>query len=169
RLFVPKGICKEGPFPEHYEPIEGCFTNIMSAQQSNPMVKLWKSKLAELAQLSDPKFPLIATTFRVTEHWQGGAMTRNLACQSELLSEMFVEISPGLAKARGIKMGDWVKITSARGEVPARAFITARIGPCRCGPPGSEASAEIIALPWHFGFAGLATGGADRRRNYSAN
>jgi len=169
RLFVPKGICKEGPFPEHYEPIEGCFTNIMSAQQSNPMVRLWKSKLAGLAQLSDPKFPLIATTFRVTEHWQAGAMTRNLACQTELLSEMFVEISPGLAKARGIKMGDWVKVTSVRGEVPARAFITSRIGPCRCGPPGSETSSEIIALPWHFGFAGLATGGVDRRQNYSAN
>ena len=53
-----------------------------------------------MAQVCDPKFPVIATTFRVTEHWQAGAMTRNLTWQAEMMPEMFVEISPSLAKAR---------------------------------------------------------------------
>ncbi len=169
RLFVPKGLCKEGPFPEHYEPIECHFANAMSSQQSNPLVKMWKSDLAKFAELCDPRFPFIATTFRVTEHWQAGAMTRNLLLQTEMVPEMYVEISPKLAAGRGIAMGDWVKVTSARGEVSARALITPRVGPCLCGPGGSRYAIELIALPWHFGFAGYVTGGPDRKRNYAAN
>jgi len=82
---------------------------------------------------------------------------------------MYVEISPKLAAGRGIAMGDWVKVSSARGEVSARALITPRVGPCLCGPGGSRYAIELIALPWHFGFAGYVTGGPDRKRNYAAN
>ena len=78
RLFVPGGLCKEGPLPEHYEALECYFVNAMSPQQSNPAMKVWKSALDKVAEICDPRYPLIATTFRVTEHWQGGAMTRNL-------------------------------------------------------------------------------------------
>ena len=28
---------------------------------------------------------------------------------------------------------------------------------------------EMVALPWHFGFAGLITGGPDKTKNYAAN
>jgi formate dehydrogenase major subunit len=28
---------------------------------------------------------------------------------------------------------------------------------------------EMVALPWHFGFAGLITGGPDKRQNYACN
>ncbi|HEY9074166.1 MAG TPA: formate dehydrogenase, partial [Desulfobaccales bacterium] len=59
RLFVPKGLCKEGPFPEHYEALECPFHNPMSSQQSNPSVKLWKSDLSKLADLCDPRYPII--------------------------------------------------------------------------------------------------------------
>ena len=47
RLFVPKGLCKDGPFPEHYEALECPFINPMSPQQSNPVVKIWKSDLVQ--------------------------------------------------------------------------------------------------------------------------
>ena len=124
RIFVPGGACKEGPFPEHYEALECPYVNPMSAQQSNPVMKVWKSEMDRVAQVCDPKYPIIATTFRVTEHWQAGAMTRNLTWQAEMMPEMFVEISPTLAKARGIKAGDWVKVKSVRGEVMARADVT---------------------------------------------
>jgi formate dehydrogenase major subunit len=168
RLFVPKGICKDGPFPEHYEALECPFHNPMSPQQSNPAVKIWKSALSKFAEVCDPKFPIIATTFRLTEHWQGGAMTRNLAWQAELFPEMFVEMSPGLAKAKGIKAGDWVKVKSIRGEVQARANVTHRIAPFCCGTGGFQNTVEMVALPWHFGFAGLITGGP-KGINYAAN
>jgi formate dehydrogenase-N alpha subunit len=168
RLFVPAGICKEGPLPEHYEPLECAFVNALSKQQSNPAMKVWASALDKVAAICDPKYPVIATTFRLTEHWQGGAMTRNLAWQAELMPEMFVEMSPSLAKAKGIKAGDWVKVSSARGEVLARANVTHRVAAFTCGAPGLQNKVEMVALPWHFGFAGLTTGGP-RTHNYAAN
>jgi formate dehydrogenase major subunit len=169
RLFVPGGACKEGPIPEHYEALECPYINSMSPQQSNPVVKIWKSEWDTMAQVCDPKYPVIATTFRVTEHWQAGAMTRNLTWQAEMVPEMFVEMSPSLAKAKGIKAGDWVKVKSVRGEVLARANVTSRVAPFTCGKPGLQNTVEMVALPWHFGFAGLITGGPNRQMNYAAN
>ncbi len=169
RLFVPKGLCKDGPFPEHYEALECPFVNPVFKQQSNPVIKIWKSAWDTVAQICDPRYPIIATTFRVTEHWQAGAMTRNLTWQNEMVPEMFVEMSPALAKSKGIKAGDWVKVKSTRGEVLARANVTSRVGAFSCGPPGQQNTVEMVALPWHFGFAGLKTGGPDRTRNYAAN
>ncbi len=169
RLFVPKGLCKEGPLPEHYEALECPFVNPVSKQQSNPVIKIWKSAMDKVAQICDPRYPVIATTFRVTEHWQAGAMTRNLSWQAEMMPEMFVEISPSLAKAKGIRPGEWVKVKSARGEVLARANVTNRVAPFCCGAPGFQNTVEMVALPWHFGFAGLITGGPDKKQNYAAN
>jgi formate dehydrogenase-N alpha subunit len=169
RIFLPGGACKEGPLPEHYEALECPYVNTVSTQQSNPVMKVWKSEMDHVAQTCDPKFPVIATTFRVTEHWQAGAMTRNLTWQAEMMPEMFVEISPTLAKARGIKAGDWVKVKSVRGEVRARANVTHRIGPFTCGKPGMGNTVEMVALPWHFGFYGLISGGPNPQDNYAAN
>jgi formate dehydrogenase major subunit len=169
RLFVPKGACKDGPFPEHYEALECPYINPVSPQQSNPVVKIWKSELDKLAEVCDPRFPFIATTFRVTEHWQSGVMTRNLTWQSEMMPEMFVELSPALAKAKGIKAGDWVKVKSVRGEVMARADVTQRVAAFCCGQTGLANTVEMVALPWHYGFAGYCTGGPDKRRNYACN
>ena len=169
RLFVPKGLCKDGPFPEHYEALECPFINPVFKQQSNPVIKIWKSAWDTVAQICDPRYPIIATTFRVTEHWQAGAMTRNLTWQTEMMPEMFVEMSPALAKAKGIKPGDWVKVRSSRGEVLARVNVTNRVAAFSCGPPGQQNTVEMVALPWHFGFAGLKTGGPDKTKNYAAN
>ena len=169
RIFVPGGICKEGPLPEHYEALETPYANSMSPQQSNPVIRIWKAELDRIAQMGDPNYPLIATTFRLTEHWQGGAMTRNLSWQAELVPEMFVEISPSLAAAKGIQAGDWVKVRSARGQVLARADVTHRAAAFTCGKPGKQKTVEMVALPWHFGFYGLITGGPDAQQNYAAN
>ena len=168
RIFVPGGLCKDGPLPEHYEALECPFVNPLSKQQSNPAIKVWKSVLDQVAALCDPRYPLIATTFRLTEHWQGGAMTRNLDWQNELFPEMFVEMSPTLAKAKGIKAGDWVKVKSARGEVLARANVTPRVAAFTCGAPGVQTTVEMVALPWHFGFEGGSIGGP-KGHNYAAN
>ncbi len=169
RLFVPKGFLKEGPFPEHYEAMEAAFVNPVSKQQCNPVIRIWKSALDQAAELRDPRFPVIATTFRLTEHWDSGSMTRNLTWQAELMPEMFVEISPSLAKAKGIRSGDWVKVKSIRGEVLARANVTSRVAPFSCGAGTFKNRVEMVALPWHFGYAGYITGGPDSRQNYAAN
>lgn len=138
----------DGPFPVHYEPMESPTGNLLCSQQTNPAVR-------PPAKLSNrEKFPYIGTTYRVSEHWQAGAMTRNLPWLVELVPDMFVEMSEGLASWKGIKNGDMVTVSSERGRIQARALVTSRIKPLRIG----GRMVEQVGLPWHFGFAGLATG-----------
>ena len=140
---------KDGPFPEHYEPVESPARNLMSRVQSSPGVKIPKNISSDLA-----KFPFIGTTYRMTEHWQTGGMTRNLTWLTELVPDMFVEISESLAKQKGIKKGDKVRVTTERGSIEAMALITSRLRPFDVGGK----LIEQIGMPWHFGYAGLATG-----------
>jgi formate dehydrogenase major subunit len=163
RLFGTKAL-KEGPFPEHYEPYESPIKNPLSTQQINPAIKIWDADLDKRAEVGSEEFPLIATTFRLTEHWQSGPMTRNLPWLAELMPEMFVEISPQLAKAKGIANGEWVKVVSPRGEVEARACVTARMQALKL----NGKVYEVVALPWHYGFCGYVSGGP-RKTNYAAN
>ena len=82
---------------------------------------------------------------------------------------MFVEMSPVLGQGQRHQTGDWVMVKSVRGEVMARADVTHRVAPFTCGKPPMQNTVEMVALPWHFGFAGLITGGPDPSRNYAAN
>jgi anaerobic selenocysteine-containing dehydrogenase len=50
----------------------------------------------------------VATTYRVSEHWQTGLMTRTQDWLMELQPQMFVEMSEELAKLKGIKNGERV-------------------------------------------------------------
>ena len=81
-------------------------------------------------------------------------MTRNLPWLVELMPKMFVEISESLAKEKDIKIGDMVKVISARGEITAYASVTDRMRPYEI----DGKLYEQVGLPWHYGFTGLATG-----------
>ena len=142
----------DGPFPEHYEPLESPVKNLLSNTQNDPAIKIWKGEMNKIGTVD--KFPIVATTFRLSEHHQGGPMTRNLPWLAELMPEMFVEMSKSLAKAKGIKNGEKVKIVSARGEIEAVACVTDRFKPFKL----NGKVCEQIGLPWHWGFMGLSTG-----------
>jgi formate dehydrogenase-N alpha subunit len=142
----------DGPFPEHYEPLEAPVNNPMSAQQTNPVIKIWAGEMDDIGTVE--KFPIIATTYRVTEHWQAGQMTRNNPWLVELMPDMFVEMSKSLAQAKGVKNGDRVRVSTARGHIVAYAVVTSRFKPFRL----NGKAYEQIGLPWHFGFKGLAKG-----------
>jgi len=148
RLFAA-GLA-DGPLPEHYEPMESPVANAMTSQQSNPAVAI-PGKID-----NSGRYPYVGTTYRVSEHWQAGAMTRNLPWLVELVPDMFVEISEEMAAWKGLKNGDLVTVSSERGSIEARALVTARIKPLRV----SGKLVEQVGLPWHFGFNGLATGGS---------
>lgn len=140
----------DGPFPEHYEPVESPVRNLMSSVQYSPACKVW-----EPDKIGDPReFPIVATTYRVSEHWQAGAMSRNMPWLVELVPDMFVEISTDLAQRKGIQTGDWVRVRSKRGELRARALVTNRFEPFSIG----GRLVDQIGIPWHWGYAGLATG-----------
>jgi formate dehydrogenase major subunit len=144
----------EGPLPEHYEPVESPVKNVFSSQQINPVVKVWKTD--EGKDIGDnygspDQFPIIATTYRVVEHWQAGGMSRWLDWLVEAQPEMFVEMSQELAAEKGIKSGDKVKVRSARGEIEAVAIVTARIKPLQV----NGKTLHVVGMPWHWGWKGL--------------
>ena len=140
---------KDGPFPEHYEPVESPARNLLSRVQNNPLVKITKDIGGDVK-----KFPYIGTTYRVSEHWQGGAMTRSLPWLVEMVPDMFVEVSESLARSKGIRNGDKVTVSNERGSITAFALVTARLKPFIV----DGRSIEQVGMPWHFGYAGMATG-----------
>ena len=103
----------------------------------------------------DPRYPLVATTFRLTEHHTAGAMSRNLPWLDELQPEMFAEIDPLLARDRGIEDGGWMTIMTERAEIEARAKVTDRMRPLKV----DGRLVHQVALPWHWGYAGSGSTG----------
>ena len=122
RLFAA-GLA-DGPLPEHYEPMESPMAQPDEQPAEQPGA-------GPARQVDKSGVYYIATTCRVSEHWQAGAMTRNLPWLVELVPDMFVEISEELAKKKDIANGDFVTITSKRGSIQARALVTSRIKPLR--------------------------------------
>lgn len=154
RIFA-KGL-KDGPLPEHYEPYESPVKNLLSNQQNDPVVILFESaKLSLYGSKEAEKFPIVMTTFRLTEHWQTGQMTRNLPWLVEIMPTMFVELSPELAEDKEIESGDTVVIFNNRGSIEAKAMVTERIRPFKIG----DKTVHEIATPWHWGFAACTVGG----------
>jgi len=143
RLFSP--ALADGPLPEHFEPLETVARNLMNSHQLNPAVSVLETMKATIG--SAGSYPYIGTSYRVVEHWQAGAMTRNLPWLTELVPDMFCEISLSLAKAKGIKNGDKVKISSARGNIEAYALVTDRVRPFKI----DGKMVEMVGMIWHFG------------------
>jgi formate dehydrogenase major subunit len=149
--------CAEGPFPEHYEAVESPVVNPLSSVQNNPVVKVWDTdKDAAIGDAigTPDKFPIICTTYRLVEHWQAGAMSRNLPWLAEAQPEMFLEMSKELANEKGINNGDRVLVSSARGQIEMVAMVTARWKPITV----DGKVVHEVGMPWHFGWEGIATG-----------
>lgn len=151
------GPLADGPFPEHYEPLESPVKNLLSGTQNNPVIKLWTTdqdkEIGDRVGTAD-KFPIVATTYRLVEHWQAGAMSRTLPWLAEAQPDLFVEMSKDLASRKGIRNGDKVVVTSARGEITAVAIVTDRVQPMVV----DGKKVDLVGMPWHFGWAGIATG-----------
>jgi len=145
-LFGP-GL-KDGPFPEHYEPLEcPVEKNSFGLQLNNPIAAIIKSE-RDVIKTCDPRYPFVGTTYRVTEHWQTGVLTRNLPWLIEAEPQLFVEISEQLAEIRNIKNGEKVIVESARGMLEAVAIVTKRFRPFTI--QGTEI--HQVGLPWHYGW-----------------
>jgi formate dehydrogenase major subunit len=138
----------EGPFPEHYEALEcPVQENAMSKQRINPTIKIFGDDIDAYASC-DLRFPFVATTYRVSEHWQTGVMTRHCSWLLELQPQNFVELSVELAKDLKINNGDTVKVSSARGEVKAVAIVSERFKPFKV----DNTTVHQVGLPWHYGW-----------------
>jgi formate dehydrogenase major subunit len=149
RIFGPLAAFADGPFPEHYEPIESPVQNVLHPNQSNnPVVKKMKTAMDKYATPGDG-FNVICTTYRLTEHYH--YWTKNNQMNVQLIPEPFVEIPVELAAELGIKGNDKVKVTSARSHYVAKAFVTKRIKPMMI----DGKKIYQIGIPIHQGYRGI--------------
>ena len=136
---------KDGPFPEHYEPLEGPIAdNFLSSQRRNPLLRY--SKKGDRPATDDPLYPIVCTTYRLTEHWQ--TVTRAIPWNLELQPQVFVEMSHELAKVKKIKTGERVYVVSSRGKLECTAVVTHRFKPMKI----VDHTVHQVGIPWHFGW-----------------
>lgn len=143
----------DGPFPEHYEPIETPIgTNPLHPNVvSNPVSRIFSADIKNMGQATE--FPFVATTYSITElfrHWTKHALLNAIA-----QPEQFIEIGEGLADKKGILQGDEVIVSSKRGFIKAKAVVTKRIMPLNIN--GNVV--ETIGIPCHWGFEGASRKG----------
>ncbi|MCW7546847.1 formate dehydrogenase-N subunit alpha [Photorhabdus sp. APURE] len=155
-IMQPEGVARlfsidkmaDGPFPEHYEPIESPIdTNPLHPNViSNPVARIFSSDAPYMGKANE--FPYVATTYSITElfrHW-----TKHAQLNAVIQPEQFIEIGEKLAAEKGIIQGDEVKVSSKRGFIKAKAVVTKRIQQLTIN--GKQV--ETIGIPCHWGFAG---------------
>ena len=155
RLFAPSGLV-DGPMPEHYEPFESPLPNNPmhpknDKARANPAARVFKGDMEAFGNPKD--FPYVATSYRLTEHFH--YWTKNCESNAVIQPQQFVEIGEELAKLKGIENGGWVKVSSNRGFIKAKAVVTKRI-------PMLEVAGQkvhTVGLPNHWGFVGVAKPG----------
>ncbi len=151
QIFGPGRV--DGPFPEYYEPMECPVKgHPFSGQLNNPTALRFDH---EEKAVADPRFPFVCSTYRVTEHWQTGLMTRYQDWLVEAEPQIFCELSPQLAEKLGVKNGEKVMIESLRGELWAIAIVTPRVKPFTI----QGKTVHQVGIPWHYGWTHPKDGG----------
>ena len=156
-LFAPAGLV-DGPLPTHYEPQESPTGNPMYKQQRSPVRQIFRHEHNRYHPSgSEPGaevYPHVVTTFRLTEHFTAGGMSRWVSRLSELQPEMFCEVSPELAEECGLEHQGWATIITARNCIEARVLVTGRMTPLLI----DGQVVHQIALPFHWGTNGYTQG-----------
>ena len=163
QIFGPGRL--DGPFPEHYEPAESpVAAHPFSSQLTSPCFKFHKSEFDKFAAPADPHYPIVLTTYSMTEHWCGGGETRNVPNLLEAEPQLYVEMSHELAEEKGIKNGDGVIIESARGRVEAIAMVTIRLRPFTI----MGKTVHLIGMPFAYGWTTPGCGDSTNRLTVTA-
>ena len=152
RLFANSML--DGPFPEHYEPVESPIVNPLHADpSSSPVAFLYDQAAGRPSRFGTVKdYPYVATSYRLTEHEH--YVTQHVPLLVGLQPEAFVEIPHELGQKLGIKSGDRVRVRSARGKIEVLALVTKRLGPVTVG--GKKV--YQVGIPIHWGFVGINKG-----------
>ncbi len=159
-IMTPEGVARlfatdkmaEGPFPEHYEPVESPTANVLHPKvQYSPAARLYGRDKEMMGKVEE--FPYAATTYRLTEHFH--FWSKHVKALAVVQPEPFVEIGEALAGQKGIRQGDRVVVKSRRGHIIAKAVVTKRIKPLKIN--GKEV--HTVGIPLHWGFDGLTKAG----------
>src|SRR2546430_8959610 len=119
----------DGPFPEHYEPMEAPIPNPLHPNQSeDPVAFLYDQAAGRPNRFGKvDKYPYVATSYRLTQHEH--YVTQHVPLLVGLQPQAFVELPHELADEKGIKNGDRVRVFSERGKVELAALVPKRLGP----------------------------------------
>ena len=140
----------DAPLPEHYEPFESPLAeNPLNGSLNNPVFLGKQYESTRRGTVED--FPIVATTYSVTEHWQTGGQTRMCPALIEAMPRQFVEISEELAAEKGIASGDKVHVWNNRGSVIVDAVVTKRIKPLTV----NGATQHLVGMTHHYGWSGV--------------
>jgi formate dehydrogenase major subunit len=150
RIFAPLAAFADGPFPEFYEPIESPIDNLFHAERThNPVVTKFKDADDKFGTVKEG-FNVVCTTFRLTEHYH--YWTKNNPMNVQLVPEPFIEMAAEMADEMGIRGGEHVKVSSARGDYIAKAMVTKRIKSMMI----DGKKTYQIGIPLHWGYRGIA-------------
>jgi formate dehydrogenase alpha subunit len=88
-------------------------------------------------EMPDEEYPFILTTGRLLEHWHGGTLTRHSKLD-DLYPHARIEINPADAARLKIEDDQAVRVSSRRGTVVLRAWVTQRT------------TVGVVFIPMHF-------------------
>lgn len=81
------------------------------------------------AELPDAEYPFVLNTGRRLTHYHTGTMTRRAKGLNTIQPDECIEISPVDARKLDICTGDQVKVSSRRGSIIIKAWVTERVKP----------------------------------------
>lgn len=146
RLFT-RGLMRDGPFPEHYEPFEAPVANALHPRVGpSPVARVFKGDMEQFGKVAD--FPIVATTYRLTEHFH--FWSKHVRINASTQPQEFIELGEELAKEKGIASGDLIEVRSNRGRVKAVAVVTKRIKALKV----DGKTVHTVGIPLHWGFTG---------------
>lgn len=156
----------DGPIPEAYEPWESPLSeNLLSGvEEADPSGMGTPGFVDPACYVGDmdgmnqrgknTDYPCVGMTYRFSEHWQAGQMTRNHPWLVELQPQPVAELGVDLANAKGISSGDTVRVSTARGSIDAIAIVTKRFRRMKIGTK----DVDHVGVVWHWGYVGLSKG-----------
>ncbi len=81
------------------------------------------------AEMPDDEYPMILSTGRVLYHWHGGQMTRRSKGLLAIYPQALIEVNQDDAAKLGLNGNQHVRVSSRRGSIEAKAWVTDRVPP----------------------------------------
>ncbi len=89
-------------------------------------------------EMADEQYPFVLTTGRQLFHYHTGSMTRKVNAINRVCSEPYIELNPDDALSLDIKDGQMVKVSSRRGSITLKAYLTEIV------------ERGVVFIPFHF-------------------
>jgi formate dehydrogenase major subunit len=91
------------------------------------LARLYPLEWQAPAEAPDKQYDLSLDNGRLLEHFQAGNQTGESSGIRHEVPHWFVEVSPELARERGIEDGTWLRVSSRRDSIEVRAVVTDRV------------------------------------------